>query len=42
MEAMGRAAARILAGTAGPLPEGHARFDAVFAPRVVVRHSCGC
>ncbi len=42
MEAMGRAAARILAGTAGPLPEGQTRFDAVFAPRVVIRHSCGC
>ena len=42
MEAMGRAAARILAGTAGPLPEGQARFDAVFAPRVIIRHSCGC
>jgi len=42
MEAMGRAAARILAGTAGPPPEGQTRFDAVFAPRVVIRHSCGC
>ncbi|KXZ60851.1 Catabolite control protein A [Microbacterium laevaniformans] len=42
MEAMGRAAARILAGTAGALPDGHARFDAVFAPRVVLRRSCGC
>lgn len=42
MEAMGRAAARILAGTAGPLPDGRTRFDAVFAPRLVVRRSCGC
>ncbi|MBM7462216.1 LacI family DNA-binding transcriptional regulator [Microbacterium dextranolyticum] len=42
MEAMGRAAARILAGQAGPLPDGQARFDAVFAPQLVVRRSCGC
>ncbi|MBF4563082.1 LacI family DNA-binding transcriptional regulator [Microbacterium sp. VKM Ac-2870] len=42
MEAMGRAAARILAGKAGPVPEGQSRFDAVFAPRLLIRHSCGC
>lgn len=42
MEAMGRAAARILAGHAGSPPEGETRFDAVFAPRLVVRQSCGC
>ncbi len=42
MEAMGRAAARILAGTAGALPEGQTRFDAVFAPRRLIRQSCGC
>ncbi|MBT9607399.1 LacI family DNA-binding transcriptional regulator [Microbacterium sp.] len=41
MEAMGRAAARILAGTAGVPPTGGA-FDVVFEPRVVVRRSCGC
>ncbi|UIN31367.1 LacI family DNA-binding transcriptional regulator [Microbacterium binotii] len=42
MEAMGRAAARILAGTAGPLPEDGSPFEAVFAPALVVRASCGC
>ncbi|MEV7692546.1 LacI family DNA-binding transcriptional regulator [Microbacterium sp. NPDC089189] len=42
MEAMGRAAARILAGTAGPLPGDGSPFDAVFAPALVVRASCGC
>lgn len=42
MEAMGRAAARILAGTAGPPPADGRPFDAVFAPRLVVRASCGC
>jgi len=42
MEAMGRAAARILAGAAGPLPKGEDRFDAVFEPRLLVRASCGC
>lgn len=41
MEAMGRAAARILAGTAGSVPEGGV-FDVVFEPRVLVRESCGC
>lgn len=41
MEAMGRAAARILAGTAGAAPSGGA-FDIVFEARVVVRRSCGC
>lgn len=42
MEAMGRAAARILAGVAGEPPAGRARFDVVFEPRLVVRSSCGC
>ena len=41
MEAMGRAAARILAGTAGSPPAGGV-FDVVFEPRVLVRASCGC
>ena len=39
MEAMGRAAARILAGVAGPADRP---FDVVFEPRLVVRRSCGC
>lgn len=39
MEAMGRAAARILAGAAGPADRP---FDVVFEPRLVVRRSCGC
>ncbi len=42
MEAMGRAAARILAGVAGGPPEDGRPFDVVFAPRLVVRGSCGC
>lgn len=42
MEAMGRAAVRILAGTAGPAPADGRPFDVVFAPRLVVRESCGC
>lgn len=42
MEAMGRSAARILAGTAGPPPADGRPFDAVFAPRLIVRGSCGC
>lgn len=42
MEAMGRAAVRILAGTAGPSPADGRPFDVVFAPRLVVRGSCGC
>jgi DNA-binding LacI/PurR family transcriptional regulator len=41
MEAMGRAAARILAGAAGD-PPADGRFDVVFAPRLVVGRSCGC
>lgn len=39
MEAMGRAAARILAGVAGPADRP---FDVVFEPKLVVRASCGC
>ncbi|MCG7417396.1 MULTISPECIES: LacI family DNA-binding transcriptional regulator [Microbacterium] len=39
MEAMGRAAARILAGAAGPADRP---FDVVFEPRLTVRQSCGC
>ncbi|GAA2075379.1 LacI family DNA-binding transcriptional regulator [Microbacterium hatanonis] len=42
MEAMGRAAARILAGTAGAAPADGRPFDVVFAPRLVVRATCGC
>lgn len=42
MEAMGRAAARILSGTAGPAPQAGTPFDVVFAPKLVVRRSCGC
>ena len=42
MEAMGRAAARILAGAAGAPPEDGRPFDVVFAPRLIVRGSCGC
>lgn len=42
MEAMGRAAARILAGVAGPPPADGRPFDVVFAPRLIVRASCGC
>ncbi len=39
MEAMGRAAARILAGVAGPADRPS---DVVFELRLVVRRSCGC
>lgn len=39
MEAMGRAAARILAGAAAA---GAEPVDVVFAPRLEVRASCGC
>jgi LacI family transcriptional regulator len=42
MEAMGRAAARILAGAAGAPPEDGRPFDVVFAPQLIVRGSCGC
>lgn len=41
MEAMGRAAAKILAAAAGPPPPSGA-FDVVFEPRLFVRASCGC
>lgn len=41
MEAMGRAAARILAGSTQSSPPSGI-FDVVFEPRLVIRGSCGC